>query len=299
MGKALYKDYVGNQYIHKLQSGSDIILKTLNNKEPCLITRFGTTELSVLDYYLKNKAQSCQFPENLKINLADLSGFFPTSDHMLIKFCNDFISCIKNIDIVGVRWEAEDIYSWEMENSVCTTFCPNAELIEINQLTPLWNEHPWTSYLENKKVLVIHPFEKSIRAQYKNRKKIFSSDKLLPEFELLTLKAVQSLADEKNQLRYESWFDALSYMCEQIEHIDFDVSIIGAGAYGMFLGNFCKNLGKKAIHIGGGVQILFGIMGKRWNNIDCVSMFYNEYWVNPLAEEKPRGAERVENGCYW
>ena len=80
--------------------------------------------------------------------------------------------------------------------------------------------------------------------------------------------------------------------------IDFDVAIIGCGAYGFPLAAKLKRAGKITIHLGGAVQILFGIKGSRWDNGE-VSKFYNEYWVRPDDKDKPQNANNVENGCYW
>ena len=118
-------------------------------------------------------------------------------------------------------------------------------------------------HCREKKVLVIHPFEKSIQEQYKKRVMIFPNSQILPEFELKTLKAVQTLCGEQDE-RFETWFDALDYMYEQALNIDFDVAIIGCGAYGMPLASKLKNAGKQAIHLGGATQLLFGIKGYRW-----------------------------------
>ena len=54
----------------------------------------------------------------------------------------------------------------------------------------------------------------------------------MPEFELKTLKAVQTIAGEKDE-RFSTWFEALEYMFEETMKIDFDIAIIGCGAYGM------------------------------------------------------------------
>jgi len=58
-------------------------------------------------------------------------------------------------------------------------------------------------------------------------------------------------------------------------------------------------LGEKAIHIGGGTQLLFGIKGKRWDDYKPAARYYNQYWVRPLPEETPENAKKVENGIYW
>ncbi|MGA1369100.1 MAG: hypothetical protein ACO394_11355, partial [Blastocatellia bacterium] len=119
----------------------------------------------------------------------------------------------------------------------------------------------------------------------------------LPKFELILLPAVQSIAGSRT--KYSTWFEALDDMSERIEQINFDVAIIGAGAYGMPLAAFVKSLGKKAIHLGGATQILFGIKGARWDQRPEYSQLYNEFWSRPDSSEIPSNYQRVENGCYW
>ncbi len=68
----------------------------------------------------------------------------------------------------------------------------------------------------------------------------------------------------------------------------FDVAIIGAGAYGMPLADFIKiKMGKVAIHMAGATQILFGIKGKRWENHEYISKLFNDHWKYPMQKEVP------------
>ena len=80
---------------------------------------------------------------------------------------------------------------------------------------------------------------------------------------------------------------------------DFEVAIVGCGAYGLPLAARLKEAGKKVIHLGGATQIIFGIKGKRWDQHPKVSGMYNEYWTRPMEAEKPSNAESIESGCYW
>ena len=128
---------------------------------------------------------------------------------------------------------------------------------------------------------------------------IWDNNKVLPEFDLITFKAVQSIGgcDE-----YTDWYQALKYMQKEISKKDFDVALIGCGAYGMPLGAYIKaELGKKAIHIGGSLQVLFGIKGSRWEGKPYFydERFYNDFWVRPYESDKPQNWSQVENGCYW
>lgn len=149
-------------------------------------------------------------------------------------------------------------------------------------------------------MLVVSPFEETIRKQYEKRKLLFKNPDVLPDFELVTLKAVQGIGDSKKDLPYKDWFEALEDMKSKISKIDFDIALIGAGAYGMFLGAHCKELGKKAVHMGGATQLLFGIKGRRWDTF-FEKTLYNENWTRVSQKETPAGLEKFEEGtfAYW
>ena len=80
-------------------------------------------------------------------------------------------------------------------------------------MDPYWTHSPWTKALEGKKILVVHPFASTIELQYKKRNLIFKNN-LLPEFELKTIKAVQSIAG--NPSEFTDWFEALKWMETEI-----------------------------------------------------------------------------------
>nr|WP_162051116.1 MULTISPECIES: hypothetical protein [unclassified Lentimonas] len=81
-------------------------------------------------------------------------------------------------------------------------------------------------------------------------------------------------------------------------NIDFDVALIGAGAWSIPLATHAKALGKIGIHLGGTTQILFGIKGKRWEK-GGEPAYYNDSWVRPNAAETRSGVNKIESGCYW
>jgi hypothetical protein len=80
-----------------------------------------------------------------------------------------------------------------------------------------------------------------------------------------------------------------------MERKDFDVALVGAGAWSIPLVAHAKNLGKKGLHLGGQLQLLFGIKGGRWDQVGI----YNPFWTRPLADEKPKDFMRMEHGAYW
>jgi hypothetical protein len=221
------------------------------------------------------------------------AGFFPVDDQMLDRFAEFYLEQINNVDIMGVWFNY-------YEDVICNNYCQHAELVELSTLEPFHFSSPWSGKLVGRKVLVVHPFDESIRRQHsENRSLLFDDPDVLPDFTLKTIKAVQSSANVK--VNYATWFDAYQHMCDEIRKTDFDVAIIGAGAYGLPLASFVKSLGKQAIHLGGVTQILFGIIGKRWEKdyADTTAKLFNEHWIRPSASETPEGSNKIENGCYW
>jgi hypothetical protein len=217
------------------------------------------------------------------------AGFFPARIDKIERFCELMIEDLPNVDILG---------SWLKEESFFHSELSNAKRVTLEDLEPFFTPDPWTKALESKKVLVVHPFTQTIKNQYLLRDKIFD-DNLLPKFELEVIPAVQSIAGQKTE--FVDWFAALDSMKEEIAKRDFDVCILGCGAYGFPLASFVKNMGKQAIHLGGATQLLFGIKGKRWeqSNLYPYKNIFNEYWVRPNENETPKQAKVVEGGCYW
>lgn len=276
------------------QEGNDHIAELVSRNEPLLVARLGSVELSCLHFYLeKRDGNGRKYSGKIKATMANPAGFFPVDDASLDAFANLYLEHLPNIDAMGVWFNP-------YEDVICNTLCKNAELVDFDCLEPFRFNNPWSSRLAGRKVLVVHPFVESIKKQYaEKRHLLFSSSDVLPDFELKTLRTVQSIAG--SPVNFATWFDAYHHMCDEIAKIDFDICIIGAGAYGLPLASFAKQLGKQAIHLGGVTQILFGIKGRRWEReyADSTAKLFNEHWVRPLPTETPTNKDNIEKGCYW
>lgn len=275
-----------------LIEGNDLIECKLKTDNPLLIARIGASELLVILNYLNFKHRAkVVWSDYLRDEIWRQSGVFPVDDQTLTKFAKEYLEAIKEVDVMGV-WNNEG------ENEVIRISCPDASLIPLESIEPYFFDQPWSRCLSNKTVLVIHPFEDSIRYQYEqNRQKIFSNQDILPSFNLITLKAFQTQV--YNESSFASWFEVLESMKVEIASLEFDIAIIGAGAYGLPLGAYIKKLGKQAVHMGGATQILFGIKGKRWEERDSFKKMFNPYWKYPYPFEKPEKANSLEGGAYW
>lgn len=282
-------DYV-RERIHKAENG-------------LMISKWGTTELGNVCTLLSDE---------LRIPLKDIckgkvgydregsitwlvrnSGFFPNSLSAGKRFAHMALEDASEIDILG---------SYLQREYYVREYIEKAKKINLNgYYAPFLWKNPWTKELAGKKVLVVHPFAETIKKQYANREYLFENADVLPEFGKMTvIKAVQSIAGNGGQTGFKDWFEALDSMKKQMDQSDYEVALIGCGAYGMALAAHAKRRGKIAVHMAGWTQMLFGIYGNRWvRDQPEFKKYINEYWTRPSDDERPQNADKIEEGCYW
>lgn len=277
--------------IISMAEGNELLSSYLQKDEPYAVGRIGATELGIICNYISNRVNKfSEYKSELVEDIFKLSGVFPNSEKLINRFAEFYLSEIKKMDLLG---------AWNNlgEDFITDNFYSGRSLIPLRSIEPYYFTEPWSQHLKNKKVLVIHPFASSIEKQYEKRPLIFPNTNILPEFELQTIGAIQSLG--KVPPDFKDWFEALNHMKSQIQQKDFEIAIIGAGAYGLPLASYIKGLGKQAIHMGGASQILFGIKGNRWLEHPEISKLFNDSWTFPFSEERPDTHTEVEGSCYW
>ena len=191
-----------NQPILSKEETNASIKEFLSSTKPRMLCRFGNVELSVLARYLKKG----KYTVTNKISMTNNAGFFPPTTEMFNKFARLYIEDIQMADMIAVWFN-------HYENKIVNSYAPHAKLALLGDFSsPYFCNSPWSEALEGKKVLVIHPFEESILHQYhNNREKLFDNPKVLPKFELKTLKAIQSIGGEGHP-DFQTWFEALKFM---------------------------------------------------------------------------------------
>lgn len=285
----------------KGQAASDLIRKELLAPKPSMISRIGIVELnavmnhrgmlagrkpSLLNYmgFISGRFHSYGWEPETFRSMPNNAGFFPATAEALSRFAELMLADIPQIDILGTCHRQEWFVKEQLKNAI---------KVPLPDLEPHVHADPWSSLLEGKKVLVVHPYEATILRQYEKRALLFKDRRFLPDFDLKTVRAVQTIANTPSP--FPSWFHALDHMKEQVDRTDYDIAILGCGAYGLPLAAHIKRSGKKAVHLGGSTQFMFGIIGKRWEGNPLI----NEHWVRPSMEETPALAGKVEGGCYW
>ena len=291
-----------------LPYGDDIISKAIESGEPKLIGRLGGTEARVLGCYLdifKGKSlwdpfstifSILSFKKRLR-QLKDGAGVYPIRRSVLISFITEQLDALKAIDVLGT-WGST--FTWVEKYSLISG---STKAISHHLVAP-WvevfvtsdkNSKPWSLSLDGKKVLVIGGFSQSFKNQHERINKVFPNA-LYPKFHAEFIHAPISQGGMNDG---KTWVEHLERMKNEMESKDFDIALISAGAYALPLAHHAKKMGKIGITCGGELQLFFGVMGKRWEKMEKVAKYQNEYWIRPSESERPANWREIENGCYW
>lgn len=276
------------------------IVDALNAGRGALIGRNGTIELTMILQMLKGANIDLDRAKILERN----AGVFPITPGFLGQWLTAYTEAVLSADVMAAGWYGPLARSeWKFlseQNAQC--FKVPLRSIEPYYCKPV--DH-WTRALEGKRVTVVSSFAKSMITQLGFRDGVwpFTYETLLPNAEWNFVRSYYSpvLAQGRAEWPYpiKSWVDAIDVLELQVMQTKPQIVLIGCGGLGMILGARLKKKGIVAVVMGGAIQVLFGIRGKRWESHSVISNFWNGDWIKPSDDEVPGAATTVEGGCYW
>lgn len=269
-----------------LNDSNEAIKELIRTSNNFFITRVGLGgETAVSSLVLNGQIPNQQVLSWFFVN----AGFYGSNDYLT--YSKLYKESCENSDL-HAYWNFPGFV--EMEDFLVPS---DKTLIEPGSLESFRFNEPWTIEFKQKKILIVSPFKYSIDKQLLIKSKLWKNNDILPDAEYITYESIQSIGGKGP---HKDWYESFNKMCTDISGIDFDIALLGCGSYGMPLGNYIKNdLKKSAVYVGGGLQLYFGIKGKRWDNSSDVTKFYNDWWIRPSIEETPEFGKYVEGGCYW
>jgi hypothetical protein len=269
--------------------------KKLLEKTPFLAGKIGGAELMALEF-MDHKIMlnwpagwSWERPAGRLYNNA---GFFPIDKDAFLSWHALMTESIAITDFL-CEWQT-DPFLRIYETNLIQFLAPRSKSIPLEMLC-----RGILPTLAPFRLLIISPFVKTMQKQLPRMNKINDPDeKLAIDWGHLekTLQFIRCpFQSHLEPSPYASWEDGLEKLTKEVSLKDFDIALIGAGAWSLPLGSRIKKMGKSAIHMGGEMQLLFGIKGKRW----AQTTTYNSNWVTADPDETPRNRNKVEDGCYW
>lgn len=278
-----------------LELSNKYISKLLQRDKPFLITRPGGAETHISAIYKEKQILNKSFLSPLSNN----AGVYTSNDEEAISFCEIYAKSFEGSTAVAI-WESI------VGRSQYILKPQNIPSIHTRSLEPFYicseNMIPWSHFLKGKKVLIVSPFVDSIKKQNEADFQIFSDGRklFLDDQEFVYYKAFNTSAG--NHI-HKNWIETFEIMCNDISKLDFDVALLGCGGYGVPLCDYIhKKMNKSAIYIGGGLQMMFGVMGNRWEEREYwkdIMKKHNPSFIRPSGDEILKNCTKVENACYW
>ena len=272
--------------------------KIFTDSKPFFAGRLGNSELIFLSEMEAYKTSLIdEISKKSYSLLTETTGFFFSNDrneiNELQNFYELYIQSIKQLDLLFT-------FDFGMEPYFADKYLSSESIVaKASGLEPYLFSRNWSKSLVNKRILIVHPFKKSIEHQInsKNYNKLFKNGFNIPNENIIIYKTYQTIGG--NNTSYDNWFQILEKMYSDISSIDYDIVFISAGSYGFPLAYKLYQDNKIVIHVGGALQNFFGIKGSRWESNKLFSSIINEYWIEPLKEDYPKNYNDVSYKAYW
>jgi hypothetical protein len=275
----------------------DSISKALASDEGCIIGRNGQIELDLM-------MSGSDAPFTKLRTLEQNAGVFPSlQPYFFDKWKEATTRATIDADVLVTGWY-EPLR--EAEQAFLSDLSVTKKQIPLRSLEPYYvdTEEQWTQLLEDQDVAVVSSFSMSARKQVEKGSAIWGSKGVLPsniKWHWIQTGHPPCIAQGSNEWppHVNNWLEAANYVVSEVVKSGARIAIIGCGGLGMPIAKMLKDRGIIAIVMGGAIQILFGIKGKRWKSHPIISTFWNDEWVWPSIDETPLAAKAVEGGCYW
>jgi len=294
--KVLY-DYI----LGKMVSGKNFIIPRISGIE----NNFAVFGKIIRDNGPSNTGQLLQYIQQVTYAMKNNAGIKLSSMQSVMQYSEHYLKAFDHCEILA-GWDVQGNYIGHIAQSheyIKQNYCSSKFTRRMVWALALDIFHyiystPWTLALRGKRILIISPFEETLREKIPIRSKIYGID-LFPDCEITTIRPPQTQANENGDdfiielERFKSRLDAIKDT--------YDVALVSCGGYANPVCAYLYECGKSAMYVGGVLQMYFGILGQRWlkERPDIVRLYLNEHWSRPKNSEKPTGFDKVEGGCYW
>jgi hypothetical protein len=236
-------------------------------------------------------------------------GIFPADPAFYLRFNDFYLEHLRNLDCLGLYLQDWDL---PLEKSIVEFYGLTNKLIHYVDLQPD-RQSPsdesacYLPDLRGRKVLLICPFA-SLLAERANRTTFEAVWARIGKrwFEPGSVEALEIPYGfaATTQARYATALELFDELADQIQALDFEVALIGAGGLAVPLASFVKSLGRVGLDVGGHLQMVFGVLGQKWRDLaDWQAAYYNPAWIDMPARYRPEESDVcLENGvpgAYW
>ena len=282
--------------MNRLEKDNQFIKNCMEENRPFFIGRIAGIELKIA-YSVQHRRpidmvnEIEELENNAGIHIKDIPSLYTYADELVNSYnhCTAIAEWETTGQVFAITGDGQKLISERT---------PHIPKIMAQSLEPYYVKNSWMPALRGKRVLIIHPFAKTIQKQLLRLSAIFPDREWFPDCTIRCLAPPLTLAHNHQHKDWKIHLDDfLTILSKEKDH---DVALVAAGGYGMLISDYLfTKMGISVLYIGGALQLFFGIIGKRWFTNKEVLALMNDEWVRPDPADKPADFNKVEKGCYW
>jgi len=254
----------------------------------------------------ENPEQIIQFERELYLHFLNQEGLFPAEADFYLSFNRFYMEHVRNLDCLGLFYdpaiiELRIIKYYDLKNKFI--YYP---FQEPDRSSPSNDHLCYLPHFKDRRLLLVCPFAGLLkeRATQETFEGVWSKTgkKWFYPQGIDAVEFPYGFTKETHQ-KYPTVIDLYHSIMETIQQKDFDVALIAAGGLSIPIASTIKNMGKVAIDLGGHLQVLFGVIGQRWQDWDDWKRdYFNEYWINMPSKYRPKEIDcgmQLPDAAYW
>ena len=271
--------------------------------EPFALAKLGPSMLAVLYLLAKDRwLASGEADRIIHWHGHNQSGLFPEDAGAWQSFARRYREAASEIDVATVQLDLSPIEVATVRELAPRRLTYSLDA-EPDRSIPDRPEQCFLPALQGRRVLIVCPFARLLaeRAERATFEAVWARTGKR-WLEPATVDALEfPYGFEPETERVFGNIDALlQHICDRIDARDFDVALIGAAGLAMPVAAHVKRRGRVAIDLGGHLQVLFGVKGKRWrNDPEWAERYFNDAWIEMPKRYRPTRADVCDCGAYW
>lgn len=282
--------------MNKLEQDNQFIKKIIEAGKPFFIGRIAGIELKIAHSIQYRRPIDMlheieELENNAGIHIKDFESLYTYTAALLASYdhCTAIAEWETTGEVFAITGDGQKLVKERT---------PTIPKIMAQSLEPYYVKDSWMPALRGKKILIIHPFAKTIQQQLQNLSQIYPNREWFPECTITCLAPPLTLARNHQNKDWKVHLD--EFLVKVAEQTEIDIALVAAGGYGMLISDYLyTKMNKSVMYIGGALQLFFGIIGKRWFTNKEIMALMNDEWMRPVAADKPANFSKVEKGCYW
>ena len=271
--------------------------------------KLGFSEQSVLGYLPLIDRESdprriAAYEATLRFHCERQTGIFPTDRDFLRRFAAAYADHVRSLDVIGLFGGPQEplLRTWHRIPGRGIPY----RLMEPDLAIPDRPDRCYLPLLAGKRLLIVTPSARLLAARCDQETFEATWAKTGKRwFAPASVAAVEFpygyVTETDTHARFGDVLRLYEHVCADIARHEFDVAFIAAGALGIPLAAFVKGLGLIGLSLGGHLQVIFGVRGKRWLDDPLYrDHVMNDAWIDMPAEYRPPAAATLtDGGAYW